>query len=246
MPRVNPLQPAINAGEFSPRMSARVDFGKYPSAAASCKNMIPLAQGGAMRRPAGSVPADGYLSEFVFIDGLQLDASSFGEFNSDGVWVPIDPSGLTFGTKGFYLDFKVAPGTGNGAGTDVSGNANHFTDSGLAAVDQFSSSPTNNHCTMVSLPEPAKITDTFADGNMSSQIVSISASSPEGWHIGTVPMGPTGKYYFEFSVESLTSLTNMYLGICDALQTNDGTAPPSGFGNNVYWTWNDSARAYPV
>lgn len=51
MPRANPLQPAINAGEFSPRMTARVDFSKYPSAAAACRNMIPLAQGGVMRRP---------------------------------------------------------------------------------------------------------------------------------------------------------------------------------------------------
>ncbi|MEQ8195158.1 MAG: hypothetical protein RIB59_11795, partial [Rhodospirillales bacterium] len=51
MPRANPLQPALNAGEFSPRMEARVDFGKYANAAATVKNMIPLAQGGLSRRP---------------------------------------------------------------------------------------------------------------------------------------------------------------------------------------------------
>jgi hypothetical protein len=51
MPRANPLQPSLNAGEFSPRMVARTDFAKYPLACATLENMIPLPQGGAMRRP---------------------------------------------------------------------------------------------------------------------------------------------------------------------------------------------------
>ncbi len=51
MSRVNPLQPAFNAGEISPRMAARVDFNKYGAAAAICENMIALPQGGIMRRP---------------------------------------------------------------------------------------------------------------------------------------------------------------------------------------------------
>ena len=51
MARVNPLQPAFNAGEISPRMAARVDFAKYAAAASICENMIALPQGGIMRRP---------------------------------------------------------------------------------------------------------------------------------------------------------------------------------------------------
>ncbi len=51
MTRANPLQPAFNAGEISPRMAARVDFNKYGAAAAICENMIALPQGGIMRRP---------------------------------------------------------------------------------------------------------------------------------------------------------------------------------------------------
>ena len=42
---------------------------------------------------------DGYLSEIVFIDGLALEPSSFGEENDDGIWIPKDVSGLTFGTN---------------------------------------------------------------------------------------------------------------------------------------------------
>ena len=52
---------------------------------------------------------------------LQYDATSFGEFDEDsGIWKPIDVSGLTFGTNGFYLDFEDSSALGN----DVSGNNN--------------------------------------------------------------------------------------------------------------------------
>ena len=43
---------------------------------------------------------DGYISEFVFIDGQQLAPTSFGEFDEDsGIWKPKNVSGLTFGTN---------------------------------------------------------------------------------------------------------------------------------------------------
>ena len=48
---------------------------------------------------------DGYIAEVNFIDGLQLGPDSFGEFK-DGIWIPKDASGLTFGTNGFYLPFS--------------------------------------------------------------------------------------------------------------------------------------------
>ncbi len=51
MSRVDPLQPAFNAGEFGPRMVARSDFAKYRNAARKFENLIALAQGGATRRP---------------------------------------------------------------------------------------------------------------------------------------------------------------------------------------------------
>ncbi len=48
---------------------------------------------------------DAYLAEINFIDGQALDPSSFGE-TKDGIWIPIDTSGLTFGDNGFHLTFK--------------------------------------------------------------------------------------------------------------------------------------------
>jgi len=48
---------------------------------------------------------DGYLAEINFIDGTALTADSFGE-TVQGIWIPKDTSGLTFGTNGFHLTFK--------------------------------------------------------------------------------------------------------------------------------------------
>ncbi len=72
---------------------------------------------------------DGYLAEINFIDGTALTADSFGE-TKDGIWIPKDTSGLTFGTNGFHLTFKddvVSEGfntvtySGRGAVQSVSG-----------------------------------------------------------------------------------------------------------------------------
>jgi hypothetical protein len=82
---------------------------------------------------------DGYLAETVFIDGLQLGEDSFGEFDEDsGIWKPIDVSGLTFGTNGFYLEFKDSSALGD----DTSDNTNDWTVNNLTSIDQTTDTPT--------------------------------------------------------------------------------------------------------
>ena len=95
---------------------------------------------------------DGYLADYIVVDGSQLDASSFGEFK-DGVFIPIDFSG-SFGTKGWRLQFKQ---TGDGQttassstiGADTSGNDFHFNDYNMDTYDSnMPDCPENNFCTM--------------------------------------------------------------------------------------------------
>jgi len=50
---------------------------------------------------------DGYFAEVCMINNQSLAPTSFGEFDSSGIWKPIDVSDLTFGTNGFYLDFEA-------------------------------------------------------------------------------------------------------------------------------------------
>lgn len=76
----------------------------------------------------GSVAAsaynyDGYMADFYFIDGQALDATSFGAFDSNGVWQAATFTGA-FGTNGFHVfDFANEGGIGD----DSSGNNNDFT-----------------------------------------------------------------------------------------------------------------------
>jgi hypothetical protein len=72
----------------------------------------------------------GYLADIHFIEQA-LDPSSFGEFDTNGVWQPIDASGLTYGTNGFHLPFSDNS-TAAALGTDSSSNGNTWTVNNIA------------------------------------------------------------------------------------------------------------------
>jgi hypothetical protein len=86
---------------------------------------------------------DGLMDEVAFIDGQQLTPSSF-----EGSNLPIDLSGLTFGTKGFWLRFED---TGS-LGTDSSGNGNTWTlvNTPVTSTDAPLVSASTNNMTLVS------------------------------------------------------------------------------------------------
>ena len=67
----------------------------------------------------------GYMADIYFVDGSQLDPTSFGAYDDNGVWQAAAYSG-TFGTNGFHLNFSDASSTA-ALGTDSSGNSNTFT-----------------------------------------------------------------------------------------------------------------------
>ena len=126
-------------------------------------------------------PLDGYMAETVLIDGQALDPTSFGEFDEDsGIWKPIDVSGLTFGTNGFYLDFEDSSALGN----DAAGS-NNFTVNNLTAIDSVSDVPTNNFATLNPLTSFA---GTFEEGNLKTTGSDDTVST-----IGLT----SGKWYWE-------------------------------------------------
>lgn len=146
---------------------------------------------------------DGYMTELVYIDGTALDPSSFGEYNSSGIWIPKDVSGLTFGTNGFHIDGRDSSDLGD----DESGNGNDFTTSGLAAHDQVSDSPTNLFCVMNPL---IRSTVTYSEGNLKNVISGSESTS------GTMGAS-SGKWYFEVYINTVG---NTYLGVCSNAATN--------------------------
>jgi hypothetical protein len=86
----------------------------------------------------------GYTAEAVYVDGLSLAPTSFGEFDEDtGIWKPINVSGLTFGNNGYYLDFEDSSNLGN----DASGGTD-FTLNNITSADQATDVPSNNFATL--------------------------------------------------------------------------------------------------
>ena len=156
---------------------------------------------------------DGYLTEVAFIDGTQLDADSFGEFDEDSpnIWKPKDglADDLTFGTNGFYLDFEDSSALGN----DVSGNNNDYTANNLAATDQSTDTCTNNFCTLNPL---YKQDHAFSEGNLGY------TSSASDWDSapGTIAVS-SGKWYVEMKITGdAGGVTRSVLGLCDERDGN--------------------------
>ena len=152
---------------------------------------------------------DGYMSEYVILQGQALEPTSFGEFDEDSpnIWKPKDVSGLTFGTNGFYLDFEDSSALGN----DVSGNNNDFTVNNLTATDQSTDTCTNNFATM----NPLAITysaNTFSEGNL--KITTISGAS--SYNQATIGVS-SGKWFWEVKYVSDTDGGADYarIGIAD-------------------------------
>ena len=166
---------------------------------------------------------DGYMAEFVFIDGQQLAPTSFGQFNADSptVWEPIDVTGLTFGTNGFYLDFEDSSALGN----DVSGNNNDFTANNLTSVDQSTDTCSNNGCTWNTL---IPTSSTFTQGNL---VYTANSSNPVFGSLTTFGVN-SGKWYAECKY---VSGSNHYgiIGVADEVFAgiNDlGTATNTDLG----------------
>jgi hypothetical protein len=176
---------------------------------------------------------DGYMSEVVFIDGSQLTAASFGEFDEDsGIWKPISVSDLTFGNNGFYLEFKQS-GTGtnaSGMGADTSGNDHHFAVSNLTAVDQSTDTCTNNFATLN--PLHRRITSnvpTYSEGNL--KLTGQTTDGANNNAIATIQHLKSGKWYFE--VKCTTDGDTFGVGISDnPIGTNGNAASAS---NHVWY-----------
>ena len=146
----------------------------------------------------GSNYLDAYVAEIQLVDGTQLAASSFGETNSDGVWIPKAYAGA-YGTNGFFIDGRDSADLGD----DESGNGNDFTSSGLAAADQMLDTPTDNFPTFsnnirgLESYGPSTLTwgnsVNISDGGLKM----IGATAGANLAGATMALPSSGKYYFE-------------------------------------------------
>ena len=176
---------------------------------------------------------DGYMAEVVCIDGTAYDADDFGEYDSDSpnIWKPKDVSGLTFGTKGYYLNFKDSAALGD----DASGNNNDFTENNIAAIDQCTDTPQNNFCTMNNLGY-SSTGFTIQEGNTYISAVADTASYTI---YGTMAV-LTGKWYWEAKAVTVDSASYRHShGIGDVAYAVQASAGEAGDETNA-WTYGNA------
>ncbi|QDP46226.1 MAG: hypothetical protein Tp1124SUR272871_52 [Prokaryotic dsDNA virus sp.] len=157
------------------------------------------AWGGLSGKGHGTEGADLSLADCMFFDG-QSYYSELGEYKN-GVWIPKDPSSLTFGNNGYWLKFTNS----SNLGEDFSGNDNDFTVANFASHDQLTDTPTfnddsngGNYCTYNPLvPQGgAQKLMTLREGNLLAE-----SETNDKYHqtIGTMGV-KTGKWYIEWYI----------------------------------------------
>jgi len=137
---------------------------------------------------------DGYMAEICFIDGTAYGPENFGEFTSAGIWRPVDPSDLTFGTNGFYYKGQDSSSLGD----DSSGNGNDGTVANLTAQDQVLDTPTNNFCVLNSVDKLSYDSGSTVRGVREANLALVSkpTGNVNGYARGNMPV-TSGKWYYE-------------------------------------------------
>jgi hypothetical protein len=204
------------------------------------------------RQETASQYFSGYMTETYMIDGQALTPSSFGMTNPQtGQWIPKKYTG-TYGTNGFYLNFKDATSTTT-LGYDYSGNANNWTTNNFSVTagagnDSLTDVPTpwvaynttgdvggvirGNYCTLNPLDEPATYAaaGSSANGNLDFSVSNDAA-------MGSTISVSSGKWYWEMTVVSGHSSGS------NTVWTAITSITPSS-SNKLAWQAGSGSRSY--
>ena len=174
---------------------------------------------------------DAYLAETYLIDGQALTPTSFGETDEDtGIWKPKAYTG-TYGTNGFYLQFKNSASLG----TDSSGNGNTFTVNNLTSIDQTTDTPTNNFCTLnplISAGNDGGNKQVLSEGNL------YVTGNKDSWchSRGTISYS-VGKWYWEAKITG--KIADMNIGVSNTGTNMFGGTVQSLSGNTTIYPEGD-------
>ena len=181
------------------------------------------------RGNTGDEAFDGYLAEFHYLDGTTKAYTDFGEFNDNGVWIPIEYTGGSYGNNGFYFKWEDS----GALGTDSSSNADNFTPSGFDAQNSTTDTPTNNFATMIPAPNL-----TISEGNLN-----FTHNRTSNWDGTTASMGvQNGKWYYEAKLTSTDASPRHNIGFAGNPETwtvvvdgKGGGSDPTSNMTNAYW-----------
>jgi len=178
-------------------------------------------------QPRSSNYLQGYMSHVAFVDGQALAPTVFGETDStSGIWKFKSPSGVTWGTNGFWLKFENS----GALGTDSAGS-NNFTVSGNGR--QALDTPSNVYCVWNTAQKDAI--------PLLSRAATQMARGGGDGHctvIGTLGVN-SGKWYYECKLDTAGSAANANsIGIVrvdsDAMKTSGHNAGDDSSADYFY------------
>ena len=173
----------------------------------------------------GSATFNGLMSHVNFVDGLQLDASAFGETDSTtGEWkIKTSPTVSEYGNNGFFI-LK----DGNSV-TDQSGKGNNFGIGGsVGSLTKTEDCPSNVFNTLNPLDNYYS-NYTYAQGN-----TAVSSTSSNRTYVTSTLGMPSGKYYWECKLDSTLNSgtggasTSVYVGITGQTPISPSQFPSDG------------------
>jgi hypothetical protein len=204
--------------------------------------------------PVFSIYSSINLAEVNFIDGQALTPSDFGLTDpATGVWVPKKYAG-TYGTNGFYLNFKDNSNTTT-LGYDYSGNGNNWNTNNFSVTagagnDSLTDVPTlwlgystggdtggvvrGNYGTLNPLKQTGA---TLTNGNL--QFTKSGGAGASLYTIHPTLLVSSGKWYFEMTPTAINSAGSLVgiVGADVALTTYASLASMTG---NI-WAWRQDA-----
>ena len=173
----------------------------------------------------------GYLAQTVFLDGTIGSVSDFGE-TKDGVWVPKNITGLTFGTNGYFLDYADS----SDLGKDVSGQDNHWTSNNLDTADQVPDSPTNNFATLNSIYHSSSQA-VLSEGNLKADTAGFVNAAHGYGAVSTFAIPKDKKIYIEVECTDGTG-DNWFAGFATRSGLESGPSSTTVGGSNAITVYN--------
>jgi hypothetical protein len=146
----------------------------------------------------------GYMAHTHLIDGTAYAATDFGQFNSNGVWIPKTSPSVTYGTNGFFMKYENS----SNFGTDSSVNGNTLSVTGTPT--QTLDTPSNVFATL-NPKSQSNSNVTFANGN-------LTQTTSGSWLGALTTLGAkNGKWYAEYKA---TDIENFGVGIVKLVNSN--------------------------
>ena len=168
----------------------------------------------------GAGSFDGYMAEIYGIDGQQLPASAFGEYDStrNTQWKPKKYTG-TYGTNGFYLNFSDnSAATAAAIGKDSSGNGNNWTPNNIsvtagATYDSMLDVPTLTSGSNANFATLNPIGVPFANGTVTDGNLKFAGLTTTDKGVAATISISSGTFYWESTQLSNSGASNCYAGV---------------------------------